>query len=311
MNSHARSTLAIIVAITLLIIPLKIKTSATDEPSSWAVALINEAKALGLATNELVNGYHANTTRAEFCRAAVNLLRKNSYNIDGVTPKLFADTSDRDIGIAAAIGITSGTDSAKNLFSPNNTLTREQAATLLRNVLSVLGADTRPPPGILWTDANEIASWAQTSADLMYSAGIMGGTSTAALVFSPKTPYTHEQSIITLLYLWNYIQPVEEQAEVPAEQEELPDVDLSNTYSFKIGGDTSTLSIEIAALENELMNQYMSNEADVENILEATSLIRSVIFDSETLTEARYKLSDGSIITLIFNNNVLSVQIGR
>jgi murein DD-endopeptidase MepM/ murein hydrolase activator NlpD len=139
----------------------------------------------------------------------------------GVTSKLFADTSDRDIGIAAAIGITSSTDSVKNLFNPNNTLTREQAA----------------------------------------------------------------------------------QAEAPAEPDELPDINLSNTYSFKTGGDKTTLLIEIAALENELMNKYMLNETDVENILEATSLIRSVVFDGETLTEARYKLSDGATITLVFNNN--------
>jgi hypothetical protein len=39
----------------------------------------------------------------------------------------------------------------------------------------------------------------------MYTAKIMGGTSTAALVFSPKTAYTHEQSIITLVNLWEFV----------------------------------------------------------------------------------------------------------
>ncbi|GHU87273.1 hypothetical protein FACS1894202_01280 [Clostridia bacterium] len=176
----------------------------TAVPSSWATASVEKASALGLATVDLTDGYQTATTRAEFCRAAVNFLRKYGYDVDGVTPKLFADTSDKDIGIAAALGITSGTDTAKNLFSPDGTLTREQAATMLRNVMNVIGAkyDTA---AVKWTDARDISSWAQTAADVMYSAKVMGGTSTTALVFSPKTPYTHEQSIITLVNLWEYV----------------------------------------------------------------------------------------------------------
>jgi hypothetical protein len=176
----------------------------TSAPSSWAAEAVKTADSLGLSTNELSAGYQDTTTRAEFCRAAVNFLRKYGYDVDSVTPKLFADTTDKDIGIAAALGITSGTDTAKNLFSPDNTLTREQAATMLRNVMNVIGAkyDTT---AVNWTDAKDISSWAKEASDIMYSAKIMGGTSTTALVFSPKTPYTHEQSIITLVNLWNYV----------------------------------------------------------------------------------------------------------
>jgi len=173
-------------------------------PSAWAVNSVNTAKSLGLATPELTNGYQAATTRAEFCRAAVNFLRTYGFDVDSVTPKLFNDTNDTDIGIAAALGITSGTDAEKNLFSPNGTLTREQAATMLRNVMNVIGLDTSAPSGVLWTDANGISSWAQSAVDVMYNAKIMNGTSSTSLVFSPKTSYTHEQSIITLVNLWEY-----------------------------------------------------------------------------------------------------------
>ncbi|GHV17889.1 hypothetical protein FACS189425_05170 [Clostridia bacterium] len=139
---------------------------------------MDRAKSLGLATVDLTNGYQAATTRAEFCRAAVNFLRKYGYDVDSITPKLFEDTADKDIGIAAALTITSGTDTAKNLFSPDGTLTREQAATILRNVMNVIEADTTPPTGVLWADAKDISSWAQAAADVMYSAKVMGGTST-------------------------------------------------------------------------------------------------------------------------------------
>ncbi|MDR0937724.1 MAG: S-layer homology domain-containing protein [Oscillospiraceae bacterium] len=180
------------------------ETPYINASSSWAVAAVNTADSLGLSTSELSANYQATTTRAEFCRAAVNFLRKFGYDVDGVTPKLFADTTDRDIGIAAALGVTSGTDAAKNLFSPDNTLTREQAAGMLRNVLNVIGADTKTS-GVKWTDADSISSYTKDAADVMYTAKIMGGTSTTALVFSPKTPYTHEQSIGTLVNLWEYL----------------------------------------------------------------------------------------------------------
>jgi hypothetical protein len=183
----------------------KITAKYYGEPASWAKTAVEEAFGLGLATEELLNGFQKTTTRIEFCRAAVNFLRVYGYDVDSVTPKMFSDTSDRDIGIAAALGITNGTDAEKNLFSPENPLTREQAATMLRNVMDVIGADTTPPSPVKWTDEKDISSWAQAAANVMYGAKVMNGTSATELVFSPKTPYTHEQSIITLVNLWEYI----------------------------------------------------------------------------------------------------------
>jgi ABC-type antimicrobial peptide transport system ATPase subunit len=71
---------------------------------------------------------------------------------------------------------------------------------MLRNVMNVIGKSA-PTSGVVWTDVKDISSWAKEASDIMYSAKVMGGTSTTVLVFSPKTPYTHEQSIITLVNL--------------------------------------------------------------------------------------------------------------
>jgi hypothetical protein len=175
-----------------------------DNPSQWAQASVDEAAALGLVTIELNANYQSNTTRIQFCRAAVNFLRQYGYDTAGVTPKRFSDTNDNDVGIAAALGITAGTDAKLNLFSPDGTLTREQAATLLNNTLKVIGKDiTATAPA--WTDIGSISGWAGDAVSAIYSAGIMSGTDTEKLVFSPKEPYTHEQSIVTLLRLWKYV----------------------------------------------------------------------------------------------------------
>ncbi|NLE23770.1 MAG: DUF4832 domain-containing protein [Clostridiaceae bacterium] len=116
----------------------------------------------------------------------------------------FTDTSDPAIRAAAALGITSGT--GNGTFSPNAPLTREQAATMLTNVLKIIGENTSSAPAVKWKDDKSISSYAQTAADVMYQYKIMQGTSTTALVFSPKSPYTHVQSILTLNSLWKYLE---------------------------------------------------------------------------------------------------------
>jgi alpha-tubulin suppressor-like RCC1 family protein len=173
-----------------------------EQPAPWAKADIDAATALGLATPELCNGYTTPTTRIEFCRGVVNMLRVVGYPADSVTPKTFADTTDRDIGIAASLGIITGSDTANNLFNPDGTLTREQAATMLRNVWSVVGFYTEPKEAVAWTDRGDIASWAQSAVDFITGQGIMGSTESGKLTFSPKTLYTHQQSIITLLRVY-------------------------------------------------------------------------------------------------------------
>ncbi|NLK86460.1 MAG: DUF4832 domain-containing protein [Clostridiaceae bacterium] len=116
----------------------------------------------------------------------------------------FTDTSDPAIRAAAALGITSGT--GNGTFSPDAPLTREQAATMLTNVLKIIGENTSSAPAVKWSDDKSISSWAQSAADVMYSYKIMSGTSATDLVFSPKSPYTHEQSLLTLNNLWKYLE---------------------------------------------------------------------------------------------------------
>ncbi len=200
-------SLVLTVAILLSVVIISTLTiSAANTPSSWAIDSIEEAKAFGLATDDLLNDFQATTTRIEFCRAAVNMLRQYGYNVDSVTPKMFSDTSDVNIGIAATLGITNGTDTVRNLFTPNGELTREQAATMLNNVLMALGKQKHGSI-VAWEDAAQISNWALQSASDMYNCGVISGTSTTQLVFSPKTAYTHEQSIVTLMRMWLYIDP--------------------------------------------------------------------------------------------------------
>jgi hypothetical protein len=281
-----------------------VENKTTSTPSSWAKAQVNEAIALGLATADLTNGYQSTTTRIEFCRAAVNFLRKYGYNVDGVTPKMFSDTNDRDIGIAAALGITSGTDTAKNLFSPDSALTREQAATLLRNVLNVLGKNA-PMSGVVWTDAKDISSWAKEASDIMYSAKVMGGTSTTALVFSPKTPYTHEQSIITLVNMWKYAKSSVNtetnpktggDAEVPISTDPSVPTDVLNKYRYDFITQIKAIAI---ALEKGTTSEKAANVKKAYSLFQNAD--KSKMFQGISSSEIHTFKSDGTVEKSISN----------
>jgi hypothetical protein len=185
----------------------------TSGASAWAVASLNEAADNGLATEELSKGFQNATTRAEFCRAAINFV-ENFYKkpiafiLDdrNLAAKSFSDTKDPAIGAAAALGITSGTDAAKNLFSPSDSLTREQAAAMLARTLSVVNKSAQGN-SVSWKDSGSISSYAAEPINTVYAAGVMTGTSVDPPVFSPKTAYTHEQSLSTFQRLWSCVVP--------------------------------------------------------------------------------------------------------
>ena len=180
---------------------------------SWALDRVKDAIQNGVATDELLEDFTAETTRAEFCRAAIAFMERYTGKTaaallaeKGVSAKTFADTADAAIGAAAALGITNGTNAEKNLFSPDNALTREQAAVMLTNTLRALAIDTAKDAAAAWTDAADISPWAAAAANTVYARGIMGGTSTTALVFAPKQLYTHAQSIVTFQNMWVHLQ---------------------------------------------------------------------------------------------------------
>lgn len=192
------------------VLSLSVKPSDLGE---WAVPEVVEAMSRGLVTTDLQINYKAYTTRAEFCRAAVNFLERYDEKAiaeilkdKGLAAKTFSDTSDPAIAAAAALGITQGTNLEKNIFSPDLKLTREQAAAMLTRTLYVMGASPEVKSDILWADAGSISGYAADAINTMYLSGVMNGTSATALVFSPQTPYTHEQSIVTFDRLYKYVQ---------------------------------------------------------------------------------------------------------
>jgi len=169
---------------------------AGDQPSVWARDAVNRAISLGLVPQALRAKYTQVSTRAEFCALAVVLYEKVvGKKIDGRAT--FSDTKDVNVEKMASLGVVLGIGG--NRFDPDNKLTREQAATLLARLSGAMG---RPLPkvGATFEDGATIADWAAEAIGQMRQAGVMVGTSPTK--FSPKQPFSREQSMITMLRMY-------------------------------------------------------------------------------------------------------------
>ena len=171
---------------------------APETPSAWAVEQVNAAIAAGLTPEELQSNYTAATTRAEFCALAVRLYESLKGEI--TDRSTFIDTEDANVEKAAAVDVVNGV--GDNKFDPDAKLTREQAATMLSRLAEAL--DKPLPvnaPG--FNDDAEVSPWAVDAVGQMQATGIMGGVGNNT--FAPKSDYTREQSIITIMRLFDIV----------------------------------------------------------------------------------------------------------
>ena len=101
----------------------------------------------------------------------------------------------------AGLGVVNGVGDGK--FDPNGTLTREQAATILVRLADAMGHPL-PQAGASFADNASIGSWARDAVGRVKAGGIMDGV--GSNTFNPKAAYSREQSILTILRLYQFTQ---------------------------------------------------------------------------------------------------------
>ena len=197
----------LLVAILLVCLPPGSAMAAgADAPASWAEESVGAAIKLDLVPQPMQSNYLQAATRAEFAALAVALYEKvTGGEIAGRVT--FADTQDVNVQKAAYIGVIKGV--GHDRFNPDGVLNREQAATMLTRLAQAVG---RPLHYILppFEDMDSVSSWAERSVGHVYAAQadghmsrIMIGLSDA--LFAPKSIYTREQSIVTILRLYTFL----------------------------------------------------------------------------------------------------------
>jgi len=187
-----------------------VRALSLDSADPWARDGITNAIENGYVPFEIQNDYTSIITRQEFCRLAIfwfeyifgsdigTLLAYRGLEINYNT---FSDTDDPYILAAYALRITGGTvaptETAPGLFNPGGAFDRQQAAGMIMNVCRALGANVDDPPVSGFVDLDTAEVWARNGINYVRARGIMSGTSTDVPVFSPRDPYTRQQSIIT------------------------------------------------------------------------------------------------------------------
>ena len=209
---------------------------AADSPSSWATTDVENAISTDLVPQNLQEKYTQATTRAEFAALTVTLYEQVTGT--AITErKTFADTTDINVEKAAAIGIVAGV--GDNMFSPDTGLTREQAAVMLSRLATVIGKPLAQQ-NATFSDNSSISSWAIEEVGQIQAAGVMSGVGNNT--FAPQSAYTREQSIVTVLRLYDVLQ-----SHVPSENNTAPTTNtLNGTYKWT-GYDGNGSNVTITA----------------------------------------------------------------
>ena len=172
-----------------------------DIPSAWAQDGVWAAICGKLVPNDLQGAYAASITREEFCRLMVKLVEEKTGKPLPAPAAPFTDTQSPAVAAAYGAGIVKGT--TDTTFTPDGSITRQEAAVMLSRTAGLLGLTAGA--GETFADGGSIALWAADgvafTSGLVDSTGakVMGGTGDGA--FSPLASYTREQAILTALRL--------------------------------------------------------------------------------------------------------------
>lgn len=190
----------LIVVLVLGLICSQISPSKGQEnPSSWAVDEVDQARRLGLIGESAVMDYQAEITREEFIEFIMQLYdQMERPQIDMGIRQSFKDTDNLQVERARALGIIYGT--GDNRFNPQGKITRQEMAVILyRTLLSIdpdwirqhVALDTR----LLYTfaDVHTIETWAREAMVFTYQQDIITGDNRQRI--KPLARATQEEAI--------------------------------------------------------------------------------------------------------------------
>ena len=160
------------------------------QPDDWFYGNVMDA-----ANNGYVSGYEDGTfkptkaiTRAEFAAMIANVM---GYEADNSVDPAFKDVqagswANGAIAFCAERGIISGYDDGT--FKPNQTISRQEAASILKNAFNLTGNS-----GELFPDDSAIAGWAKENVYAVKHSGLMKGDAGTGM-FRPTSTITRAEA---------------------------------------------------------------------------------------------------------------------
>lgn len=174
------------------------------EASDWAKESIEKSIEAGIVPEEIQSQYIKKITRQEFCKLAVmTYMAKSDYVLEEGAENSFRDINDDYVTAAYNLKIVAGR--GNNLFDPESSITRQEAAVMLNNLASLLNVNGTEKID-KFVDESYFADWAK---DAIYSVAAMKSGDTYVMAgtgegkFSPYDFYTREQAIATMWRTYN------------------------------------------------------------------------------------------------------------
>lgn len=187
------------------IISANVPTTAVNLTTAapWAQQAVNDYYLAQMLPISLCGNFDKDLTRGELARLCYQLvLEARGWEADTLSNP-FTDILNSPDLIAIlrcqSIGLMEGTSATT--FSPNATLTREQAATVLVRLMTYLDGKAPASAPVTYTDATAISSWAVESVGAATAAGVLQGSNGA---FRPHDSVTLQEMIVAL---WRVCQP--------------------------------------------------------------------------------------------------------
>lgn len=173
------------------------KPTVNNTVSNWATADVNRAKNIGIVPETLPVNFTQNITREDFCEIIAPLYEKITG--EQITERIyFSDTNSEAVEKLAGLGIVGGVGS--NLFGPNNTLTRAEAAAIFARMGNKLGIRTTGATKSFTDCTNH---WAKNEIQTCSAMGLMGGVTETT--FAPSGKLTIEQAIVIALRAYDML----------------------------------------------------------------------------------------------------------
>jgi alpha-tubulin suppressor-like RCC1 family protein len=182
-------------------------TGIMDAPAPWALQEVNEAIEKGLVPSELQSDYTKPITRKEFSKLVVTMIEKKTgksieshikekgLSMPDQSP--FTDVDDHYVSAAYSLSIVNGI--GNNMFAPDKTINRQEAAKMLTSTARALGYETDAPMPV-FDDGAAIDKWAVPYIGYMVEIGIMKGSNNR---FDPKGTYVRQMAFITMNRIFN------------------------------------------------------------------------------------------------------------
>ncbi|SMC34176.1 S-layer homology domain-containing protein [Papillibacter cinnamivorans] len=298
------AALALVLSLSLL--SAGFAAAAVDEPSSWALAEVEEARANGLVTPAADGNYLGNITRVLFCMQIVNMVETATGSSVALTiTNPFGDVDNVYVTKAYQMGIVNG--KAAGVFDPLAFITRQEIAAMMMRAARVLDsmegksyAALSGTDSLVFADQDQIGSWALSDVRLLNGLEIMKGVGGNRI--NPLGNTTVQESILLVnrLYKGLLASPV-----TGGTTENTAPEALSNPVEFTVQEQT-----ELIISADQLASDVDGDILEVVKINGQINPYSTVYGTAELTTDGRIRYVSGDVSSNSIDDFVVTVSDG-